>query len=141
MKRTVTTIAAAIIMMTSFSAFAANKVNPLKNMDSKNVVVSYVEATTLGNDLLNKHLFTKDFTFVNANNGDKHTKKEYSNFLKANKGLKYNCISSYEVLTETATECTATASMKFENFTRVDHMTLVRSEDGWKVSKVVTTYP
>lgn len=141
MKRTITTIAAAFIMMTSFSAFAANKLNPLKNMAAKNVVVSYVEATTLGNDLLNKHLFAKNFAYENQRNGDKFGRKEYSNFLKANKGLKYNCSTSYALLTESAEACTAMATMKFAGFTRVDLITLSPSQDGWKVSKVVTTYP
>lgn len=141
MKTTVTSIAAAIIMMTTFSAFAANTHNPVKSMDSKSIVLSYVEATTLGNDQLQKELFAKNFSFENLSNGDKYNAATYRSFLKANKGLKYDCTTSYELLTETADECTAKATMKFANFTRVDLITLSKSQEGWKLSKVLTTYP
>ncbi|QBQ42878.1 hypothetical protein E2P86_17735 [Sphingobacterium psychroaquaticum] len=141
MKRTVTTLAAAFIMIASFSSFAAEKANPLKNLDSKNIVLSYVAAATSGNTTLNKHLFADDFAYSNTANGDNFSKKQYSAFLKATKGLKYDCKTSYEILDEAGQTCIAKTTMKFDNFTRVDYITLSKSQDGWQVSKVLTTYP
>ncbi|QBQ42879.1 hypothetical protein E2P86_17740 [Sphingobacterium psychroaquaticum] len=141
MKRTVTTIAAAFIMIASFSSFAAEKANPLRNLDSKNIVLSYLEATTAGNVVWNKHLFAEDFTYSNVANGDNFSKKQYRAFLKATKGLKYDCTTTYEILDEAGQTCMAKATMKFDNFTRVDYITLSKSQEGWQVSKVLTTYP
>ncbi|WDF68651.1 nuclear transport factor 2 family protein [Sphingobacterium oryzagri] len=141
MKKTLTTIAAAIIMISSFSSFAAEKTNPLKNVESAKIINTYLEATTLGSIELNKFLFADDFQYSNSANNDTFNKREYSNFLKAHKGVNFDCKTSYEILDQSGKACMAKATMVFENFTRVDYITLSQDQDGWKVSKVVTTYP
>ncbi len=141
MKKTLTTIATALIMIASFSSFAAEKYNPLKNMDSKEIVGSYLEATTLGSVDLNKFLFADDFEYRNVNNKGVAKKKAYTDFLKANKGVKFDCKTSYEILDQSGEVCVAKATMKFDTFTRVDLITLNHDEDGWKVSSVTTSYP
>ncbi|QBQ41704.1 hypothetical protein E2P86_11310 [Sphingobacterium psychroaquaticum] len=140
MKRTVTTLIAAMIMTMSFSSFASSTANPLKNLNSARILSTYVEAITLGNTDFNKHLFADDFEYRNSSNNDKFNKKQYTDFLKANKGLQYNCETTHEIMDESGTACVAKAIMKFEKFTRIDYITLNHCEDGWKVSKVVTTY-
>ena len=141
MKKTLTTIAAAIIMISSFSSFAAEKTNPLKNVESGKVIGSYLEATTLGSIELNKFLFADDFQYSNSANDDTFNKREYTDFLKAHKGVNFDCKTSYEILDQSGKACMAKATMVFEKFTRVDYITLSQDQDGWKVSKVVTTYP
>src|SRR5690606_5854221 len=139
--KTLTTIATALIMITSFSSFAAEKANPLKDVESAKVLTTYLEATTLGAVELNKFLFTDDFEHHNSANNATFNKKQYTDFLKANKGVKFECETTYAILDQTGQTCMAKATVKFKNFTRVDYITLQQSEDGWKVSKVVTTYP
>lgn len=141
MKTIITTIASAILMISTFSGFAAEKFNPLRDMNTKGIVTVYLEATALGNIEFNKDLFTNDFEHLNAVNNTKNGKKAYIQFLKQNKGLQYDCKTTYQILDECGKSCIAKASMEFENFTRVDHITLNHTKDGWKVSKVVTTYP
>ncbi len=55
-------------------------------------------------------------------------------------GNKYDCKSSYEILSQDGKVCVAKATMAFDNFSRVDYITLNQGKDGWKVSKVETTY-
>ncbi len=141
MKKTLTTIAAAIIMISSFSSFAAEKNNPLKNVESAKIINTYLEATTLGSIELNKFLFADDFQYSNSANDDTFNKREYTAFLKAHKGVNFDCKTSYEILDQSGKACMAKATMVFENFTRVDYIALSQDQDGWKVSKVVTTYP
>lgn len=141
MKKALSIITAALLMVTSFSSFAAPRINPLKNMDTKSILMTYVEATTLGSDIYNKYLLANDFEYSNTANNDSFNKKAYLNFLKATKGLKFNAETTYEILDETGKTCIAKATSAFENFTRVDHITLNKTNEGWKVSKVVTTYP
>jgi len=141
MKKTLTTLAAAIIMITSFSAFAAEKNNPLKNVESEKVISTYLEATTLGSVDLNKFLFDDDFEYRNNSNNDVFSKTEYLQFLKAHKGIVYDCDTTYEILDQSGQTCLAKATMAFDNFTRVDYITLNQGKDGWKVSEVVTSYP
>ncbi|PRD47704.1 hypothetical protein C5745_09740 [Sphingobacterium haloxyli] len=141
MKTTWRTIAAALIMVTSLSSFASEKANPLKDVESAMILNTYLEAVTVGSIDLNKFLFAEDFQYRNLNNSDRAGKKEYIKFLKTNKGMQYNCESSYEILSQDGKVCVAKATMAFDKFTRVDYITLNQGKDGWKVSKVETTYP
>ena len=106
------------------------------------IVRTFLEASTLGQATLNEELLAKDFQYYSASAPDiTYNKKQYSEFLKSTKGLKYNCKTSYQILDESGNHCVAKVIMKFENFTRVDYITLNRSTDSWKVSKVVSTFP
>src|SRR5690606_10820595 len=141
MKTTLKTIAIALIMVTSLSSFASDKANPLKDVESHKILNTYLEAATVGSTDLKTILFAAGLQDRNENNNDQAGKKEYLKFLKANKGAQYNCESSYEILSQDGKVCVAKATMAFDNFTRVDHITLEQGKDGWKVSKVETTYP
>ncbi|PRD56010.1 nuclear transport factor 2 family protein [Sphingobacterium gobiense] len=141
MRTTLKTIAAALIMVTSLSSFASERTNPLKDVESDMVIGTYLEAVTVGTIELNKFLFADDFQYRNVNNNDRAGKKEYIKYLKANKGMQYDCESSYQILSQDGKVCIAKTTMTFDNFTRVDYITLNQGKDGWKVSKVETTYP
>ncbi|SKB76213.1 Putative lumazine-binding [Sphingobacterium nematocida] len=141
MKKSIATIATLFTLAFTFSAFAKETVNPLKDVNAKKIALTYVEAITLGNTEFNKHLFTNDFAYHNSASDQVASRSEYLAFLKANKGLKYNCETTYEILDQAGNTSVAKAIMKFEKFTRVDYITMVQSVDGWKVNKVVTTYP
>jgi hypothetical protein len=142
MKTTIiTTIATALILFASSMAFAAKKNSPTKNMNAMRTIATYLDATALGNAQFNEHLFATDFEYYNSANDNKHSKKDYTKFLKENKGLQYDCKTTYEILDESGSSCVAKATMEFANFTRVDHITLSSTKNGWQVSKVVTTYP
>ena len=141
MKKLTTTIAAALIMISSLSAFAANKSTPVKFVDSKHLVDVYLAAITSGTWAYADALYDKNFQYTNSTNAAQYSKSSYIKFLKENKGIKYDCTTSYEILDESGQACIAKATMKFKNFTRVDYITLNKSEEGWKVSKVLSTYP
>ena len=141
MKRTIATIATLFTLAFTFSAFAKETVNPLKDFNAKKIALVYVEALTTGNIDYNKHLFTSDFEYRNTANKEVTARSAYISFLKANKGLKYNCTTTYDILDQAGSTCIAKATMKFDNFTRIDYITMQQTKDGWKVSKVVTTYP
>lgn len=141
MKKTLLSILSALLMIVSFSSFAKASVNPLKEKDSKSVMIAYVETIVYGYDAYHKYLFADDFEYRNSTSNDKFNKKQYLQFLKDTKGFKFDCETSYQIMDETGKSCVAKATLKFPNFTRVDYITLNKSEEGWKVSKVVTTYP
>lgn len=141
MKRTILTIATTVMLAFTFSAFATEKSNPLKDMNTANLVSYYLEATTLGSVDFNKYLFADDFQYSNTVNNTVISKRQYLAFLKSQKGLKFNCETNYQILDQSGQSCIAKAIMKFENFTRIDYITMNQSIDGWKVNKVVTTYP
>ncbi len=141
MNKIIATIATLLTLAFGLNASAKETVNPLKDVNAKKIALTYVEAVSLGNTEFNKYLFTSDFEYRNAASEQVSSRSEYLAFLKANKGLKYNCETTYEILDQAGTTSVAKATMQFEKFTRVDYITMIQTVDGWKVSKVVTTYP
>lgn len=141
MKKTLKTIATALLMILSISSFANPVLNPLKEKNTKAIVFTYVDAITAGSDIYNKYLFSEDFEYSNTANNQTFNKKQYLKFLKDTKGLQFNCETTYKILDESGKSCVAKAVMKFDHFTRVDYITMAQTTDGWKVNKVVTTYP
>lgn len=141
MKTTIKTIAIALVALvaTVFYAHADNK--PFKSLDSKDVILHYTAATLLGNNTYNKYIFADDFQYSNTANNDKHDKKAYLQFLKSNKDLKYNSTQSIEIIDQVGSTAIGKVTMDFGTFKRVDHITMIQSTDGWKINKVVTTYP
>lgn len=124
-----------------FNVSARETVNPLKDVNTKTITLTYVEAITRGNTDFHKQLFTADFEYLNSASNQVSNRTAYLGFLKANKGIQYNCKTDYEILDQAGKTSVAKVSMQFENFTRVDYVTMLQSTDGWKISKVVTTYP
>jgi len=141
MKKSITFIIAAVIMITSVNAFAATFSNPLKDVKTSKIVQTYLEASTTGNTKFNRYLFTSDFEFTNCATQKTFSKSEYLKFLTLTKNLQLNCTTSYQILDESGHACVAKATMTFDHFSRVDYITLTQSEQGWKISKIVSTYP
>ncbi|MGO1244929.1 MAG: nuclear transport factor 2 family protein [Sphingobacterium sp.] len=141
MKRKITFIIAAVIMIAAAQTKAITIVNPLKNFKTLQIVQTYLEASTMGNTKFNNFLFSKDFQFTNSAAQKTYSKSEYLKYLSNMKNLQLNCTNSYEILDETEQACVAKVTMNFANFSRVDYITLCRQENGWKITKVVSTYP
>lgn len=138
MKNIIAVLGLAIIMLSS--SFSTIDENPIKEYNTKKILSIYVEATNLGNSIYNEHLFANDFEYRDANNA-KIDKKTYLKFLKQNENYTFNCTTDYEILDEFGKSCIAKVTMQFENFTRIDYITLLKTEDGWKISKLITTFP
>jgi len=142
MKKSITTIATALMMIVSFSSFAKTTNNPRTNLSSKATIKAYLEANALANLSSSPQLFASDFEYQTTSKpNEKFNKKQYRDFLKNTKGLQYDCITTYEIMDENAEVSVAKATMTFPTFIRVDYITLTRGQQSWQISKVVTTYP
>ena len=141
MKKVITSIVTAVLMTLSFASFAITpRTNPLKVKEAKEILLTYVEAISMGSTDFNNYLFSDDFQYESTTNNKKFNKKIYLDFLKKNKGLVYQCETNSQILDQTGDTALAKTTLKFASFTRVDHITLIRTSDGWKVNKVVTSY-
>lgn len=138
MKKTILTIATALVM--TLTSFANSTITPLNVKDAKSVLLTYLEATSVGNTDFNNFIFTNGFSYKNTANGDKYGKRDYLAFLKENQGLSYNCEKQSEIISQNSKTTVAKTTLKFQDFTRVDEITLKHSKKGWKISKVVTSY-
>lgn len=140
MKTSFNSIITALLLITSLSSFATVKKPEIKSIETERILASYLETIALGNFDYQKTLFAEDFEYRNSADNKAYNKKQFVQFLKDTKGLKYNCTTTYEILDECGQACLGKIIMQFKDFTRIDYITLSYSNKGWQVSKVVTSY-
>jgi hypothetical protein len=147
MNTLVKTFAAAALI--AVSAFATAAEGPEAKTAKANVNLStadfaldhYVAVTTEGESAGVEQLFAQDFNQkIQASNAQNHSREAVIKSLKKQKGEKLNCAISTDILEESADYMVAKVTLKFENFTKTDLVTLERDGDNWKVSKSINSY-
>ncbi len=126
---------------------AANK--PVSKTEKANVNLStadfaldhYVAVTTEGESAGVEQLFAEDFSQkIQASNAQSHSRSAVVKSLKKQKGEKLNCVISTDIIEESADYMVAKVTLKFEDFTKTDLVTLVREGNDWKVVKSINSY-
>jgi Putative lumazine-binding len=147
MKTLVKTFAAAALIAVSTFAMAvegpgakATKVNV--NLSTSDLALDhYVAVTTEGESAGVEQLFAEDFNQkIQAANAQSNSRSEVVKSLKKQKGEKLNCTVSTDIIEESADYMVAKVTLKFENFTKTDLITLERVGNDWKVSKSTNSY-
>jgi len=147
MKTLVKTFAAVALIAVSTFAMAAE--GPDSKSSKANINLStadfafehYVAVTTEGESAGVEQLFAEDFNQkIQASNAQSHSREAVIKSLKKQKGERLNCMVSTDILEESADYMVAKVTMKFENFTKTDLVTLERMGDNWKVSKSINSY-
>ncbi|MDR0262584.1 MAG: nuclear transport factor 2 family protein [Sphingobacterium sp.] len=147
MKILVKTFAAAALIAVSTFAMAAE--GPGAKATKTNVNLStadfaldhYVAVTTEGESAGVEQLFAEDFNQkIQAANSQSNSRSEVIKSLKKQKGEKLNCTVSTDIIEESADYMVAKVTLKFENFTKTDLVTLERVGNDWKVSKSINSY-
>jgi len=147
MRTLVKTFAAAALIAVSTFAMAAE--GPGSKSAKANVNLStadfalehYVAVTTEGESNGVEQLFAEDFNQkIQAINAQNHSRSEVVKSLKKQKGEKLNCAVSTDILEESVDYMVAKVTLKFENFTKTDLVTLERVGNDWKVSKSINSY-
>ncbi len=147
MKASVKTFAAAALIAVSTFAMAAEgpgaksaKANV--NLSTANFALAhYVAVTTEGESTGLEQLFAEDFNQnIQASNTQSNSRREVVKSLKKQKSEKLNCTVNTDILEESADYMVAKVTLKFENFTKTDLVTLERVGNDWKVSKSINSY-
>jgi len=147
MKTLVKTFAVAALIAVSTFAMAAE--GPGSKSEKANVNLStadfalehYVAVTTEGESAGVEKLFAEDFNQkIQASNAQNHSRNEVVKSLKKQKGEKLNCTVSTDIIEESVDYMVAKVTLKFENFTKTDLVTLERVGNDWKVSKSINSY-
>ena len=147
MKTLVKTFAAAALIAVSTFAMAtegpgakATKANV--NLSTADLALDhYVAVTTEGESAGVEQLFAEDFNQkIQATNAQSNSRSAVVKLLKKQKGEKLNCTVSTDILEESADYMVAKVTLKFENFTKTDLVTLERVGNDWTVSKSINSY-
>ncbi|MGE8290131.1 MAG: nuclear transport factor 2 family protein [Sphingobacterium sp.] len=147
MKALVKTFAAAVLITLSTFAMATEKKAEKTEKASVNLSTAglaldhYVAVKTKGESAGIEQLFAEDFSQnVHSSQGATNSRNAVVDFFKKQKGEKLNCNVSAQIIEKSADYMIAKVTMKFENFTMTDLVTLVRKGDSWKVSKSINSY-
>ena len=147
MKALVKTFTAAALI--AVSTFAMATEGPGAKATKANVNLStadftldhYVAVTTEGESAGVEQLFADDFNQkIQATTAQSHNREAVIKSLKKQKGEKLNCTVSTDIIEESADYMVAKVTLKFENFTKTDLVTLERVGNDWKVSKSINSY-
>ncbi|MDR3010866.1 MAG: nuclear transport factor 2 family protein [Sphingobacterium sp.] len=147
MKTLVKTFAAAALIAVSTFAMAAEGLGSKTakanvNLSTADLALDhYVAVTTEGESAGVEKLFAEDFSQkIQASNAQSNSRNALVKLLKKQKGEKLNCAVSTDILEESADYMVAKVTLKFENFTKTDLVTLERVGNDWKVSKSINSY-
>ncbi|WP_286766892.1 MULTISPECIES: nuclear transport factor 2 family protein [Sphingobacterium] len=138
--------AAALIAVSTFAMAAegpgAKAAKANVNLSTADLALDhYVAVMTEGESAGVEQLFAEDFNQkIQANNAQSNSRSEVVKSLKKQKGEKLNCIVSTDIIEESADYMVAKVTLKFENFTKTDLVTLERVGNDWKVSKSINSY-
>jgi len=101
----------------------------------------YVAVTTAGKSAGVEQLFAEDFNQkIQSANAQSHNREAVVKSLKKQKGERLSCAVSTDIIEESADYMVAKVTLKFEKFSKVDLVTLVREGNVWKVSKSINSY-
>ena len=136
--------AAALIAVSTFTMAAEGPGSTSANVNLSTADFAldhYVAVTTEGESAGVEQLFAEDFNQkIQASNAQNHSRNEVVKSLKKQKGEKLNCAVSTDILGESTDYMVAKVTLKFENFTKTDLVTLERVGNNWKVSKSINSY-
>ncbi|TWI21663.1 nuclear transport factor 2 family protein [Sphingobacterium siyangense] len=138
--------AAALIAVSTFAMAAegpgAKATKATVNLSTADFALDhYVAVTTEGESAGVEQLFAEDFSQkIQATNAQSHNREAVIKSLKKQKGEKLNCTVSTDILEESADYMVSKVTLKFENFTKTDVVTLERVGNDWKVSKSFNSY-
>ncbi|RKE52751.1 nuclear transport factor 2 family protein [Sphingobacterium detergens] len=147
MNSLVKTFAAAALIAISTFAMAAEgpdskSAKATINLSTADLALDhYVSVTIEGESAGVEQLFATDFNQkIQASNAKTNSRNEVVKYLKKQKGEKLNCTVTSDIIEESADCMVAKVTLKFENFTKTDLVTLVREGNVWKVSKSINSY-
>jgi hypothetical protein len=147
MKTLIKTFAATALIAVSTFAMAA--AGPGSKSEKTNVNLStadfalehYVAVTTEGESAGVEQLFAEDFNQkIQAISAQFNSRSEVVKSLKKQKGEKLNCTVNTDILEESADYMVAKVTLKFENFTKTDLVTLEREGNSSTVSTSINAY-
>ncbi|GAA4168449.1 MULTISPECIES: nuclear transport factor 2 family protein [Sphingobacterium] len=138
--------AAALIAISTFAMAAegpgSKSAKATVNLSTADFALEhYVAVTTEGQSAGVEQLFSEDFNQkIQSANAQSHSREAVVKSLKKQKGERLNCVVSTDIIEESADYMVAKVTMKFENFTKTDLVTLVHEGNIWKVSKSINSY-
>lgn len=138
--KTLKAIILGLITVLTFGTANAKPVNTSAELltAANNVLTTYVNALTLGQNKGLSNVLDADFKFTMLNNANvtSYNKDQTLDFLKTTSAVKQDCKSTVDITDSNADITVAKVTLQYPNFTRTNYVTLTNTPDGWKITTV-----
>ncbi len=133
---------AGLLFTASMSIYAKTPKDALNAALVENVVDAYINSTVKGNTAYINQLFDDNFVqrFQTNHKQAPVSKAAYLKHLKSQEGITFNCDSDFEVIEKSNYYSIAKVTLNFDNFTRVDYVSLQLEDSGWKIKEVNSVF-
>lgn len=103
---------------------------------------TYIDAVTQGKIKGFAEILDRDvkFTVTRGEQIINYGKSEMLMSLKNSENVKQNCQTSYQVVEQTPTQSIVKVIMKYEDFSRINFVTLTNTTKGWKITNVSSSF-
>jgi len=128
------------LLLIGVAANASTK--PSQQLTKDYAINVYVDAMTHGKlDGLNKVLDeSAEFSMLRGNTVLNFSRKEMLDYFQSNKNLEQPCTTTTSIVEDHANVEVIKVDMKFNGFVRSNLVTISDTGDGWKITKVYSTF-
>lgn len=140
--KTLKTFSAALLMLLSVSAFAADGSKKEEKLGMNYALKTYIDAVAHGKIGSLEEVLDKDIKFTTTR-GQKiinHNKVELLNSLQGIRNVEQNCTTEYSIVESVPTLSVVKVVMKYEGFSKVTYLSLANSAKGWKITNISTSF-
>ena len=111
-------------------------------LTENDVINTYVSAMTQGNLKGINEVLDENATFsmLQANKVVNISKEDMLSFLKSTKGVQQDCTTSTSVVESNVNNAVVKVDMQYGEHVRSNYVTMVNTEDGWKITDVYTIF-
>ncbi len=134
-------LTAALLIIFSASAFANDETKSNK-LQMDYAIHTYIEAVNNGKIKDLPSVLDPDvkFTFTKGKEIKNYGKTEIMESLKSSENIVQNCQTDYSVIESNPAQAIVKVTMKYENFSKINFVTLNNTSKGWKIITVSTSF-
>ena len=138
--KTLKTLAAALLVTLSVSAFAADG-SKSEKLEMNYALKTYIDALTRGKIAPLDEVLDKDVKFTTTRGAKifNHTKAAMLHSLKGSEDVIYNCVTEFNVVESTPTMSLVKVIMKYDGFSKINYVSLANTAKGWRITNVSTS--
>lgn len=105
-------------------------------------IKTYVEAVSLGKvkgieEILDNNV---KFTLAQGNKVINYNKAELINSLKISENISQNCKTDYSIIEKGDAQTIVKVTMEYENFSKINYVTISNTDQGCKITNVSSVY-
>ncbi|MGI4804596.1 MAG: nuclear transport factor 2 family protein [Janthinobacterium lividum] len=140
--KTLKTIFIALLVTLTFTVAKANTPNIKERLTMRYAINTYVDAFTHGKSAGIAEIIDDNAKFSH-NRGQQvisFSKSQILQSLDSEQNIEQNCTTNTKVIESTTNLVVYKVQMKYQNFSRINYVTMTDTGNGWKITNVSTIF-